>query len=104
MVIGGIFYEWVENFFFVSDVSIGNFIVSLEDSIIYMVMIIDINGCVMVDDVIVLVVNDFVMSIMFYNLIIFNGDGFNDELEFGEISKFGFNLFKVYNCWGDFVY
>ena len=51
-----------------------------------------------------LVANDPVTSITPYNLITPNGDGFNDELEFGEISKFGSNSLKVYNRWGDLVY
>lgn len=102
--IGGIFYEWAENPFPVSDANIGNPTASPEDSTTYTVTITDINGCVTVDDVIVLVANDPVTSITPYNLITPNGDGFNDELEFGEISKFGSNSLKVYNRWGDLVY
>ena len=104
MAIGGIFYEWADSPFPVSDPDIGNPMVSPEDSTTYTVTITDINGCVTIDDVTVLVANDPVTSIIPYNLITPNDDGFNDALEFGEISKFGANSLKVYNRWGDLVY
>lgn len=104
MAIGGIFYKWADNIFPVSDPNIGNPMVSPEDSTTYTVTITDINGCETVDDVTVLVANDPVTSIIAYNLITPNNDGFNDALEFGEISKFGSNSLKVYNRWGDLVY
>ena len=104
MAVGGIFYDWAENPFPVSDPAIGSPIVSPEDSTTYTVTITDINGCVTVDEVTVLVANDPVTSITPYNLISPNGDGFNDSLEFGEIGKFGSNSLKVYNRWGDLVY
>ena len=43
-------------------------------------------------------------SVVPYNLISPNGDGFNDELDFGPITKYGSNSLKVYNRWGDLVY
>ncbi|MEL6973247.1 MAG: gliding motility-associated C-terminal domain-containing protein [Bacteroidota bacterium] len=104
MAIGGIFYEWADNPFPVSDPSIGNPMVAPEDSTTYTVTITDINGCITNDDVTVLVANDPVSSITPYNLISPNNDGFNDALEFGEIGKFGSNSLKVYNRWGDLVY
>lgn len=104
MAIGGIFYEWADNPFPVSDPRIGSPMVSPEDSSTYTVTITDINGCVTIDDVTVLVANDPVTSIVPYNLISPNDDGFNDALEFGEIGKFGTNSLKVYNRWGDLVY
>ncbi|MEL7425914.1 MAG: gliding motility-associated C-terminal domain-containing protein, partial [Bacteroidota bacterium] len=104
MAIGGIFYEWEDNQFPVSDPSIGNPTVAPEDSTTYTVAITDINGCITRDNVTVLVANDPVSSITPYNLISPNNDGFNDVLEFGEIGKFGSNSLKVYNRWGDLVY
>ncbi|MEM1216487.1 MAG: gliding motility-associated C-terminal domain-containing protein, partial [Bacteroidota bacterium] len=101
---GGIFYEWQENPFRVSDNSIPDPIVMPTDSTTYVVAITDINGCVTIDEVVVLIANNPVESITPYNLITPNGDGRNDTLDFGEIDKFGTNSLKVYNRWGDLVY
>jgi gliding motility-associated-like protein len=104
MAQGGIFYAWEDNPFPVSDPSIQNPTVSPEDSTTYRVAITDINGCLTLDEVTVLVANNPVESIIPYNLITPKGDGLNDELDFGMISKFGSNSLKVYNRWGDLVY
>ncbi|WP_020535011.1 gliding motility-associated C-terminal domain-containing protein [Lewinella cohaerens] len=104
MAQGGIFYTWEDNPFPVSDPSVPNPTVSPEDSTTYRVAITDINGCETLDEVTVLVANNPVESIVPYNLITPNGDGLNDELDFGPITKFGSNSLKVYNRWGDLVY
>lgn len=104
MAQGGIFYAWEDNPDPVSDPTIANPTVSPKDSTTYRVAITDINGCVTLDEVTVLVANNPVESIIPYNLITPNGDGLNDELDFGAISKFGSNSLKVYNRWGDLVY
>ncbi len=101
---GGVFYLWEDNRYPVSDPEIPNPMVSPEDSSTYQVRIIDINGCVTEDEVTVLVANNPVASILAVNLITPNGDGLNDVLEFGNISKFGTNSLKVYNRWGNLVY
>jgi len=44
------------------------------------------------------------LDILAINLITPNGDGKNDVLEFGNISKYGVNSLKVYNRWGDLIY
>ncbi|WP_367393056.1 gliding motility-associated C-terminal domain-containing protein [Lewinella sp. LCG006] len=104
MAQGGIFYAWEDNPYPVSDPSIANPMVSPKDSTTYGVIITDINGCQTFDEVTVLVANNPVESIVPYNLITPNGDGFNDELDFGPITKYGTNSLKVYNRWGDLVY
>jgi gliding motility-associated-like protein len=104
MASGGIFYQWTENVYPLSDLTIANPVSSPEDSTTYQVQITDINGCVTTDEVTVLVANDPASSIIPYNLITPNGDGKNDVLEFGSIGKFGTNSLKVYNRWGDLVY
>ncbi|MEZ4984437.1 MAG: gliding motility-associated C-terminal domain-containing protein [Saprospiraceae bacterium] len=101
---GGIFYNWLEAPYPVSDAAIPNPVVAPEDSTTYTVLITDINGCVTRDSITVLVAADPVSSITPYNLITPNGDGWNDVLDFGSISKFGANSLKVYNRWGDLVY
>ena len=101
---GGVFYLWEDNTYPVSDPEIPNPTVSPEDSSTYRVMITDINGCVTMDEVTVLVANNPVESVLAVNLITPNGDGMNDVLEFGNISKFGTNSLKVYNRWGNLVY
>lgn len=104
MASGGIFYEWAENQYPLSDKGIPNPLSSPEDSTTYQVEITDINGCVTLDEVKVLVANDPASTITAYSLITPNGDGKNDVLEFGGIGKFGTNSLKVYNRWGDLVY
>lgn len=64
---------------------------------LYIVVIMDINGCVVLDFMEVLVVVDFVEFICWINLIMLNDDGMNDELEFRGVEKFGLNKLEVYN-------
>lgn len=101
---GGIFYEWLDNTETLSATDIPGPITSPEDSTTYTVKITDINGCETIDAVTVLVANNPAESIIAYNMISPNDDGKNDELDFGEIGKFGENSLKVYNRWGDLVY
>jgi len=100
---GGVEYFWFANQYPVSDSSIPNPTVSPEDSTSYFVMITDVNGCENLDTVQVLVANN-PLDILAINLITPNGDGKNDVLEFGNISKYGVNSLKVYNRWGDLIY
>ncbi len=100
---GGVAYFWFVNKYPVSDNTIPNPTVSPEDSTNYVVMITDANGCVNTDTVQVLVAND-PLDILAINLITPNGDGKNDVLEFGNISKYGVNSLKIYNRWGDLIY
>ena len=75
-----------------------------EDSTQYFVMIIDQNECITFDTVAVFIGDDPVSFIPHINLISPNGDGINDAIDFGDISKFGVNTFRVFNRWGKIVY
>lgn len=101
---GGVFYQWADNPYPVSDPSIPTPTVMPDDSTTYQVTITDINGCVTEDEVTVLVANNPVETILAVNLITPNEDGLNDVLDFGPIQKYGTNSLKVYNRWGNLVY
>lgn len=100
---GGVAYFWFVNQYPVSDNTIPNPTVSPEDSTSYFVLITDANGCENLDTIQVLVANN-PLDILAINLITPNGDGKNDVLEFGSISKYGVNSLKIYNRWGDLIY
>lgn len=101
---GGVSYEWMTAPFPLSDPFIAEPTVEPEDSATYVVEIIDQNGCVTVDSMVVLVANDPLSSITAINMITPNGDGKNDILEFRGAEKFGPNSLKIYNRWGNLVY
>jgi gliding motility-associated-like protein len=101
---GGLFYEWLDNPFPVSDPTIPNPTVTPENSTTYRVRISDVNGCVTEDAVQVLLAEDPLTAIVPINLITPNGDGKNDILTFANIEKYGFNSLKIYNRWGELVY
>jgi gliding motility-associated-like protein len=101
---GGIFYQWQDSPFPVSDPTLSNPTASPTDSTTYRVWISDINGCETLDSVTVLVANNPVDEIEAYNLLTPNGDQLNDVLEFGPIAKYGSNSLKVYSRWGTLVY
>lgn len=100
---GGLTYFWFASQYPVSDNDIPNPTVSPEDSTDYFVMITDANGCENLDTVTVLVANN-PLDILAINMITPNGDGKNDALDFGNISKYGVNSLKIYNRWGDLIY
>ncbi len=101
---GGEFYYWSGSEYPLSAYDIPNPSVTPEDSTQYFVMIIDQNQCTTFDTVIVFVADDPASFIPHINLISPNGDGQNDVLDFGDITKFGTNTFRIFNRWGKVVY
>lgn len=101
---GGIFYEWADNEYPVSNPYIGNPIVEPEQTSTYTVLIEDINGCLTEDEVVVSIAQDIAGSVPAINVITPNGDGDNDVLEFPNIKKFGTNTLRIYNRAGRLVY
>ena len=101
---GGEFYYWSGDEYPLSDYNVNNPSTTPEDSTQYFVMIIDENECTIFDTVTVFVADDPVAFIPAINMITPNGDGINDAVDFGDISKFGANTFRVFNRWGKIVY
>lgn len=101
---GGSIYRWQESAFPVSNPTIPNPIVAPLESTTYYVEIKDVNGCVTLDSVWVMVSDDPAASIVAVNMLTPNGDGKNDVLEFQGANKFGQNTLKIYNRWGGLVY
>lgn len=101
---GGEFYQWADAEYPVSNPFIPNPLVEPEDSIDYIVTIVDSNACVIRDTISVMIGNNPVEDLLRINLITPNDDGKNDGLDFGSIGKYGPNSLKVYNRWGDLVY
>ena len=56
------------------------------------------------DTVVVFVADDPTAFIPHINMITPNGDNINDAVDFGDISKFGTNTFRVFNRWGKIIY
>ncbi|MBL7793224.1 MAG: gliding motility-associated C-terminal domain-containing protein [Saprospiraceae bacterium] len=100
---GGEFYQWADAEYPVSNPFIPNPMVEPEDSIDYIVTIVDSNACVIRDTISVMVGTN-PLDITRINLITPNDDGKNDGLDFGSIGKYGPNSLRVYNRWGDLVY
>lgn len=103
LAFGGVEYQWIETPYEVSDAKIPDPITAPEDSAIYVVSIIDINGCTTIDSMTVFVANN-VAFINAVNMMTPNDDGKNDVLEFRGLGKFNLNSLKIYNRWGDLVY
>ena len=101
---GGEFYYWSGEEYPLNDYNIANPSSRPEDSTQYFVMIIDENACTTFDTVTVFVADDPVAFIPHINMITPNGDNINDTVDFGDISKFGTNTFRVFNRWGKIVY
>ena len=101
---GGEFYYWSGEEYPLNDYNIANPSSRPEDSTQYFVMIIDENVCTTFDTVTVFVADDPVAFIPHINMITPNGDNINDTVDFGDISKFGTNTFRVFNRWGKIVY
>lgn len=101
---GGVAYFWLPGEYPVNNPTLTEPTAFPEDSTIFRVEITDANGCVTLDEMVVLVAEDPASVIVPVNLITPNGDGFNDVLEFGDITKFGENSLKVYSRWGQLVY
>ena len=74
------------------------------ESTTYFVTITGLNGCSVMDSVLVAVAEDPSFNIIPVNIITPNGDGKNDFLEFDNLEKFPRNTLKVYNRWGNKVY
>lgn len=100
---GGVAYFWFLSEYPVSDSRIPNPVTQPEDSTAYFVMITDANGCEKLDTLIVTVGGN-PLDIEAPNLITPNGDGKNDELKFGDLTKYGVNSLRVYNRWGQLLY
>ncbi len=100
---GGVTYFWFLSEYSVSDSRIPNPVTQPEDSTAYFVMITDANGCEKLDTLIVTVGGN-PLDIEAPNLITPNGDGKNDELKFGDLTKYGVNSLRVYNRWGQLLY
>ncbi len=100
---GGVAYFWFLSEYSVSDSRIPNPVTQPEDSTAYFVMITDANGCEKLDTLIVTVGGN-PLDIEAPNLITPNGDGKNDELKFGDLTKYGVNSLRVYNRWGQLLY
>lgn len=100
---GGVEYFWFLSDYPVSNNRIPNPTTTPEDSTAYFVMITDANGCINLDTVFVAVASN-PLDIPAINIITPNGDGANDTLFFGDISKYGANELKIYNRWGDLIY
>lgn len=101
---GGNFYFWSGEEYPLDDNTIANPSSTPEDSTQYFVMIIDENDCTVFDTVTVFVADNPVAFIPHVNMISPNGDNINDAVDFGDISKFGTNTFRVFNRWGKIVY
>lgn len=101
---GGVLYDWQDSLYPVSDNSIPDPVVAPLENTIYVVEIMDQNGCFTLDSVFVMIAGDPAATIPAINMITPNGDGKNDILEFEGAHKFGQNTLKIYNRWGDLVY
>ncbi len=101
---GGQEYRWFEALFPVSNPSIPNPTVKPNKNTTFVVEILDLNGCSIIDSVSVAVADDPLQFIKSVNVITPNGDGVNDYLEFDNLTKYGANTLQVFNRWGNIVY
>lgn len=102
---GGLFYTWEDHPLYPVDNPISPVpFVSPEETTVYRVLIEDINGCLIEDEVEVQLAEDPAANIVAVNAITPNADGDNDVLEFGSLAKYGQNSLRVYNRWGRLVY
>ncbi|MEM8583790.1 MAG: gliding motility-associated C-terminal domain-containing protein [Bacteroidota bacterium] len=104
MASGGLFYEWEDSTYPVDDPSSPTPFVRPLERTTYAVLIEDANGCLTRDEVVVATAENPAETILAINTITPNNDGDNDELDFGDISKFGENSLQVYSRWGRLVY
>ena len=102
---GGLFYTWEDHPLYPVDNPISPVpFVSPEETTIYRVLIEDINGCLIEDEVEVRLADNPADNILAVNAITPNFDGDNDVLEFGSLAKYGQNSLRIYNRWGRLVY
>ncbi len=101
---GGVTYEWSGSEYPLNLIDVANPFSNPLDSTQYFVSIVDRNNCTSLDTVTVFVADDPVSFIPHINMISPNGDGINDEVDFGDINKFGTNNLRVFNRWGKIVY
>lgn len=100
---GAISYFWLPTDFPVSEPSIANPVVQPLESTQYKVILTDENGCTRTDSVFVEVLSKDI-DLPRISLITPNGDGKNDVLFFPKAEKYGNNVLRVFNRWGDIVY
>lgn len=100
---GALSYFWLPAAYPVSDPAIANPVIQALETTTYKVVMIDENGCVIRDSVVVEVL-DSDIELPRISLITPNGDGKNDVLFFPKAEKYGNNVLRVFNRWGNIVY
>lgn len=100
----GVAYEWEENEFGLSNLTIANPNTTPDSSTHYVVQIEDINGCLATDSIVVSVIENPTEFFKLINVITPNGDGENDLLAFENLEKFPVNKIVIFNRWGSQVY
>lgn len=76
---------------------------NLVNIILYMFMVIDENGCLVVDFVIVCVIKNCLVFI--FNVFLLNVDGRNDVfIVYVGLGACWVQELKIFNCWGGMVY
>lgn len=100
---GAISYFWLPADFPVSEPTIANPVVQPLESTLYKVILTDENGCTRTDSVFVEVLSSDI-DLPRISLITPNGDGKNDVLFFPKAEKYGNNVLRVFNRWGNIVY
>ncbi len=100
---GAISYFWLPAEYPVSDPSVPDPVVQPLETTLYKVVMTSEEGCIVTDSVLITVL-DSDIELPRISLITPNGDGKNDVLFFPNIEKYGNNVLRVYNRWGDIVY
>ncbi|TVR81371.1 MAG: PKD domain-containing protein [Chitinophagaceae bacterium] len=98
---GGENYFWTPSEF-LNNPEIANPISTPDETITYVVEVIDSNNCVNTASVTITVLEDFVLEIP--NLFTPNGDGYNDTWEIGNIFTYPSAEVIIFNRWGSEVY
>ena len=101
---GGDMYLWNDSLDLLSDVTIPDPIARPVDSTIFEVLIIDKNGCQVLDSVLVAVIENASSIIEPINVITPNNDGKNDALVFKGLEKFPFSDIQIFNRYGQSVF
>lgn len=100
---GAISYYWLPTEYPVSDPTVPDPEVQPLKSTLYKVVMTDENGCSITDSVFIEVLDN-ELGLPRISLITPNGDGKNDVLFFPKAEKYGNNVLRVYNRWGNIVY
>ena len=101
---GGSTYSWESDPSFIGSNRVANPEVKPTEATIYTVTITDSNGCTLVDNVEVCIIEDPLSLIIPINAITPNGDGANDDLEFTGLEAFPDNKLTVFNRWGNVIF